>query len=618
MVPDDFYCPWDLRRVYADARAHISPGMHPAVRQLLLHVLGDLDMHPVDGGVYVNAMGPRFETKAEIAAMAAAGDVVGMTAAHEATAFGEVHLPYAAVAVVDNFANGIGPDFDLSDFHAAQASNLHKVERIAAALLLALPRAQIVDLIVHAKYIVPVEPFNTVFEDHCLVVSDGKIVALEKSSSARYLYAAAETKHLEHHVLMPGMINAHTHLAMNHMRGLADDKPLEKWLMEDVWPTEGRLVSPEFVRDGTMQAAAECIQSGVTCVNDMYFFPRSIAEGIRKTGIRASIGLTVLEFPNNYTKSSAQAFETGQEVLSELVVAGEGEAVTTPAAHDASGLINFTWAPHAPYTVADASFERLRDLAAARGMRVHVHLHEAEAEVASSAAGEGLNCHLSTEKCRPFANLDRLGLVDDRLIAVHMTQLTDAEIAVAAEKKISIVHCPSSNLKLASGFCPVGKLLTAGVNVAIGTDSSASNNKLDMLAELRLAALLAKGVGKDATIAPAPMAIQMATLNGARALGLDSVTGSLLPGKDADFIAIRLDGLDVAPVYNVISHIVYVMDRADVSDVWVRGRQLMAQRKLLSVSEFEVKAASADWSHKVRADAMTDPGTPATPVCVKG
>ena len=599
-IPDDFYCPSDLRCVYSDARAHIMPHLSQGLRSLLLSVASDLDIKAVDGGVYVNSAGPRFETKAEIRVMAEAGNVVGMTAAHEASACQEVGLPYAMLCVIDNFANGIGPDFDLTMFHKEQARNLNRVERIAEALLEMLPRVQLVDRIVHAKYIVPVEPHNEVFLDHALVIKDGKIVAIERSTSVKYKYAAAVEQKLEHHVIMPGLVNAHTHLAMNHMRGLADDKPLAQWLQEDVWPTEGRLVSPEFVRAGALQAAAESIRSGVTCVNDMYFFPGATVEAITQAGIRASVGATVLEFPTNYAANADECISKGGQL-----VAGDFG--------DADGLIKFTWAPHAPYTVSDATFTRLHGLAKEAGVKVHLHLHEAEDEVNSSAAGEGPSTHLSQEKCRPFANLKRLGLVNEDLIAVHMVHLTDEEIQQAAESKVSIVHCPSSNMKLASGFCPVGKLLDAGINVAIGTDSSASNNKLDMLSEMRLAALIAKGVSKDATVASAPVALRMATLNGAKALGIDDVTGSLLPGKDADFIAIRVDGLEVAPVYNIISHLVYVMDRAAVSDVFVRGRQLMSDHHLLSLREFEIKELSTLWSHKVCADAATDPGTPSTP-----
>jgi 5-methylthioadenosine/S-adenosylhomocysteine deaminase len=576
------------------------PQLKQALRSLLLGPTADLDMTTVDGGVYVNSAGPRFETKAEIRVMAEAGSLVGMTAAHEATACQEAGLPYAMLCVVDNFANGIGPDFDLAIFHEEQARNLGRVEAILEALLEQLPRVRLVDRIVHAKYIVPVEPHNEVYQDHALIVHQGKIVSIELSSSVKYKFAATVEQHLEHHVIMPGLINAHTHLAMNHMRGLADDKPLMQWLQEDVWPTEARLVSPEFVKAGVLQAAAESIRSGVTCVNDMYFFPGATVEALTQSGLRASVGATVLEFPTNYASDAAQCIVKGEKL-----VAGEFG--------DADGLIKFTWAPHAPYTVSDATFEKLRDLAKSTGTKVHLHLHEAEEEVNSSEAGEGPSKHLSDEKCRPFANLLRLGLANKDLIAVHMVHLTDEEIKQAAQHEVSIVHCPSSNLKLASGFCPVAKLLKAGINVAIGTDSSASNNKLDMLAEMRLAALLAKGVSKDATAANAPTALRMATLNGAKALGVDDVTGSLVPGKDADFIAIRVDNLEVAPVYNVISHLVYVMDRAAVTDVFVRGRQLMSGRHLLTLHEHEIKELSAAWSRKVCSEAFTDPGTPSTP-----
>lgn len=626
MVCDDFWCPADLRRVYSDFRAHLMPNFDAPLRESVLSILRGAGFHPLPHGVYGNAKGPRFETKAEIRMMADYCDIVGMTAAHEVAACCEVGLGYAMVCMVDNYANGIGQEaLTLEAFHHAQAANLVTVEKALEALLEQLPgHAHLakpapeasagtgspssgaagkaagptaVDLIVYGRYVVPVAPGREqqVLDSHAIIVDKGLIHDIVPAKEVAALYTATKVVNLgDDHAIMPGLINAHTHLALNLLRGVADDLPLMTWLSEQIWPTEARMVQPDFVKSGTKAAIAELIRGGVTCINEMYWFPNEVAEVVEATGMRGLVAMVVLEFPSNYASASGDYLEKGAAVKA----AWDAKA----KAGKASGRVTFGFGPHAPYTVADASLEKIRDLSAAGGTRVHIHLHETAGEVLASKTGgkEGTSKHLSDSLTSPLANLDRLGMLNERLIAVHMTCLSDDEIARVAATGTHVVHCPTSNLKLASGFCPVAKLLTAGANVAIGTDSASSNNALDMWHELKTAATLAKGVSGDATAVPAWQALRMATYNGAVALGLGDVTGSLEVGKAADFIAVRLDGVDQQPMYNVLSHLVYATDRSCVTDVWVAGSQLLCERSLTTIDESAVKAEVKEWASKVR------------------
>ncbi|NND37623.1 MAG: TRZ/ATZ family hydrolase, partial [Gammaproteobacteria bacterium] len=364
-----------------------------------------------------------------------------------------------------------------------------------------------VDLIISADWIIPVEPRGAVYTDHAIAVKDGRIEALAPSSEIDARFQAAESIDRPGHVLIPGLINAHTHAAMSLFRGIADDLPLEKWLGEHIWPAEARWASAEFVRDGTELSICEMLRGGTTCFQDMYFFPDVVAQAAAERNIRAVVGMIVLEVPTAWAQNAAEYIDKGLAV------------------HDrfrGSPLVYATFAPHAPYTVENETFERIRMLADELDTHIHMHVHETASEV-----DDALRDHHQ----RPLRRLDDLGLVSSQLAAVHMTQLEDAEIELVAERGASVVHCPESNLKLASGFCPVDRLLKAGVNVALGTDGAASNNDLDLFGEMRTAALLAKGVAGDAGAVPAARALTMATLGGARALGLDGRIGSLEAGK---------------------------------------------------------------------------------------
>ena len=445
---------------------------------------------------------------------------------------------------------------------------------------------QAVDTIISARWIVPVEPEGVVLDHHALVIDGGRILDILPVAAATARYRAAAVHALEDHVLMPGLINAHTHAAMCLLRGLADDLPLNSWLNDHIWPAEGRHVSEEFVHDGTLLAAAELIRGGVTCINDMYFFPDVTARVCNEVGLRACIGLIVLDFPSAWAGDANEYIARGTALYD---------------AHRDDALLSFAFAPHAPYTVSDAPLERVRTLAGEMlDLPVHMHVHETAHEVEESLARYGV---------RPLERLDRLGLLNGSLAAVHMTQITDDEIARLAEAGASVLHCPESNLKLASGFCPVDRLVRAGVNVAIGTDGAASNNDLDMFGEMRIASLLAKGVSGDATALPAPTALRMATLNGARALGLAGETGSLVAGKAADVIAVRLDSPETLPIYNVISQLVYACGRHLVTDVWIAGRHLLKQRELTTIDRRAVKTLATQWCARIAGTGHNNPIT---------
>ena len=436
---------------------------------------------------------------------------------------------------------------------------------------------QTVDLLIEARWVVPVVPHGAVLTDHAVVVDAGCIVAIAPQDQTRQAWAPRERVSLGEHALIPGLINAHTHNPMTLLRGLADDLPLMTWLREHIWPAEARVIGPEFVRDGVELAIAEMLRGGTTCCNENYFFPDVAAATYRRYGFRARVGLPVIEFPTAWAQSRDEYFDRALAV------------------HDAwrgDPLVATAFAPHAPYTVSDASFERIRMLADQLDIPVHLHLHETAQEIEDSRREHGL---------RPLQRLQRLGLVNDRLIAVHMTQLTDAEIALCAEAGVAVVHCPESNLKLASGFCPAEKLRRAGVTLAIGTDGCASNNDLDMLGETRTAALLAKGVAGDARALDAASALHAATLGGARAMGLDDRIGSIEVGKRADLAAVRLDTLETQPLYHVISQLVYAAARAMVSDVWIDGRRLLAQRELTAIDVPALREKTRAWRERIAA-----------------
>lgn len=432
------------------------------------------------------------------------------------------------------------------------------------------------DTLIHARWILPVEPTGTLLTQHSLAIRDGCITDVLPSQDARAGCQAEQVIELAQHLLMPGLVNAHTHSPMSLLRGIADDLPLMPWLQDHIWPAEARWVSAQFVADGSRLAIAEMIRSGTTCFNDMYFFSDTTAQIAAQIGMRAVIGLILLDAPTVWAADAAGYLAQAQRVHAAL----QNEPLITTAI-----------APHAPYTVSDAL---LRDAIAQQALpaRLHMHIHETADEVQHSLAQHGI---------RPLQRLDQMGLLDDQLLAVHMTQLTEAEIAQLAATGAHVVHCPESNMKLAAGACPVQQLLTAGVNVALGTDGAASNNDLDMLGELRMAALFGKHVAQNAQAVNAEQVVQMATINGARALGLDDQIGSLRPGKAADLIAVDLGQPATQPVYHPLSHLVYSATRDQVSDVWIAGQRQLAHGQLTRLDGAAVQTQAARWQARITA-----------------
>jgi 5-methylthioadenosine/S-adenosylhomocysteine deaminase len=433
----------------------------------------------------------------------------------------------------------------------------------------------LVDTLIHARWIIPVEPESVTYEHHTLVIDSGKIIDLLPTDLAKQKYQGTTTENLENHALLPGLINSHTHAAMTLMRGIADDLPLMDWLQNHIWPLEQKWMSEAFVKDGTDLAIAEMILGGTTCFNDMYFFPEITAGQAIHHGIRAKVGLIVIDFPSVWAENSDEYIEKGLALHEQLRL---------------SDLCSTAFAPHAPYTVSDGPLQKIRTLADELELPIHIHVHETLHEVEQAQAQTGQ---------RPLQRLQELGLLNPSLIAVHMTQLTDEEISLFAESGAHIVHCPESNLKLASGFCPVSRSLAAGINVALGTDGAASNNDLDMFGEMRTAALLGKAVAGDASAIPAMTALRMATINGAKALGLDACCGSLSVGKSADVIAIDLSNLETQPLYCPVSQIVYAASRQQVTDVWIAGKRLLKQRQLTTIHLEDLKARISAWQHRL-------------------
>jgi 5-methylthioadenosine/S-adenosylhomocysteine deaminase len=433
---------------------------------------------------------------------------------------------------------------------------------------------QQIDTLIDADWVIPVEPYE-VLHQHSVAVRDGVIEAILPTEKAHVQFKADEQIRLEHHALIPGLVNLHTHAAMTLMRGLADDLPLMQWLNQHIWPTEDKHVSHPFVYDGTLLACAEMLRGGITCFNDMYFFPEAAAQAAVEAGLRAAIGLIVIEFPSSYAGDPEDYMNKGLAIRDEFKT---------------QSRLSFCMAPHAPYTVSDKTLDKLLTYAQQLDLPIHMHVHETLDEIQQS---------LAQHRVRPIERLHRLGLLGPSFIAVHAVHLDVPEIALLASEACSVAHCPSSNLKLASGFAPVAALLDQEINVGIGTDGAASNNRLDMFEEMRFAAMLAKAVSGKAEVLPAHHALQMATLNGAKALGLDTQTGSLTTGKAADITAIDFSGIELAPCFDPVSHLVYAAGREQVSHVWVNGKMLLENRELTSLNDKELAAKARYWQEKI-------------------
>lgn len=437
-------------------------------------------------------------------------------------------------------------------------------------------RPQAIDQLVHPRWLLPVEPADLVLEGHSIAIDAGRIVALGPRAELEARFNPASELALPAHVLMPGLVNAHGHAAMTLLRGYADDHTLMSWLQDYIWPAEGRWVGSDFVRAGSRIAIAEMLRSGTTCFADMYFFPDATAEAVIESGIRAQLSMPVIEFRSAWASDADDYLAKGLEVRDRF---------------KAAPRLAFAFGPHAPYTTSDAILGRIAVLAAELDAAVHMHVHETAHEVAESIALHGR---------RPLARLDALGLLSPRFQAVHMTQVDAADLELLGRHRVHVVHCPSSNMKLAAGACPVRRLLDAGINVAVGSDGAASNNTLDLFAETRLAALLAKLGSSDPCALSAHAAVRMATLRGAEALGLGDRIGSLLPGKQADMIAVSMDRIECEPVYDIHSALVYAASGGAVSHAWVDGRLLLAQGALLTLDHDDLLEQARAWRRRIR------------------
>ena len=432
------------------------------------------------------------------------------------------------------------------------------------------------DLLLFPTWLVPVEPAGVVLRNHAIGVREGRIALIAPREQVSG-YVASETLDLSGMLLTPGLVNAHGHAAMTLFRGLADDLPLMAWLREHIWPAEKKWVDEHFVRAGTELAIAEQLQSGITCFSDMYFFPDIVSELAHKHGVRAQIAVTILDGTTPGSRDANEALRKAVSLFDDL---------------KHHPRLSVAFGPHAPYTISDAKLESIRTLAAEMDACIHMHVHETAHEVQEA---------MRMYQERPLARLARLQLLGPRFQAVHMTQVNDEDLALLVEHNCSVIHCPESNMKLASGFCPVERLWEAGVNVAVGTDGAASNNDLDLLSETRTAALLAKAVAGSATALDAHRALRMATLNGARALGLEDHTGSLELGKFADMVAFDLTRLAQQPIYDPVSQLIYSGGRECVKHLWVGGKQLLQDRQLLRMDEQRVIATAQEWGRKIGA-----------------
>lgn len=433
-----------------------------------------------------------------------------------------------------------------------------------------------IDQLIHAKWLVTCEDYNQVLEDHAIAIKDGKIHAIVPSEEAKHQFNSHEVTTFAGHALMPGFINTHTHIAMNVFRGLADDMALMEWLNNHIWPAEKHWVSEEMVYDASLMAMGEMIRCGTTCFNDMYFFLNATAQAAEKAGIRAHIGMTIIDLPTAWAKTTDEYFAKAIKFYQQY----KNHALITP-----------TLAPHSTYTVSAENLLRVHELAKEYNLKINIHLQEGPVEVAQS---------MENYNMRPLQRLHDLGMVTPRLIAVHMTQINADDLHILKATKPSLVHCPESNMKLNSGCCPVQQLLEAGINVSLGTDGAASNNDLDMISEMRTAAFLGKITADSPEALKAETVLKMATLHGARTLGIEHLTGSLTVGKSADLIAIDLDQIETQPMYHPMSAIVYAASRQQVTDVWVAGKRLLKHRELATLDEKELLSKAKTWRNKIK------------------
>lgn len=435
-----------------------------------------------------------------------------------------------------------------------------------------------VDAVISPKWIVPIHPRGQILEDCGIAVLDGEIVAVEPNDRIEKSFVTKKHFHLPQHLVMPGLINAHGHAAMTLLRGLADDLPLMTWLQEYIWPAESQWVDESFVKDGTELAIAEMLKSGTTCFSDMYFFPEVAARIADQSGIRAQICFPVLDFPTAWARDADEYIHKGLKLLEKYLT------------HD---TIKIAFGPHAPYTVSDEPLRQIATLSKQRNANIQIHLHETSHEVNESVKNFGV---------RPIERLENLGLLGPTTQCVHLTQLTDNDIEILRQSGASAIHCPESNMKLASGTCPVSSLIDAGIATGLGTDGAASNNDLDMFGEMFTAAMLAKLNDNNAASMDAWQTLHMATLGGAKALGLEQRVGSIEAGKKADVIAIQLNSINSYPCYNIPSTLVYNNRKLKVTHSWVNGKLLMENEELIHFNEAQLTSTAKKWQSKIQGE----------------
>jgi 5-methylthioadenosine/S-adenosylhomocysteine deaminase len=434
---------------------------------------------------------------------------------------------------------------------------------------------QVVDIIIHAENIITGKMPIHVLKNHALIINNNLIINIVPSAEADKIYNSHNKISYNHHVILPGLINSHTHSAMTLFRGLADDVELITWLQNYIWPAETAWVSNDFVYDGTRLAIAEMIRSGTTCFNDMYFFMNTTARAAEEAGIRAHVGMGIIDLATKWAQTPEEYFAKSLEFYE---------------CYKNSNLVTPTLAPHSVYTVSPKNLEKINLLAHDKNLKINIHLQESVEEI-----------KISQEKYqkRPLELLQELAMLSPQLIAIHMTQISNSDLKILERTKPHIVHCPESNLKLNSGLCPVQILAEANINVALGTDGAASNNDLDLFGEMRTAAFIGKFAANNPKAMRAEYLLQMATINGAQALGIDHIVGTIEPKKSADFIAVDMNTIETQPLYHPISQLIYAAGRQHVTDVWVAGKQLLKNRELITLDEQEILSKARRWREKI-------------------
>jgi len=435
-----------------------------------------------------------------------------------------------------------------------------------------------IDLIIEGSYIVTMDVDGTVYENGAVAIDEGLILAIGPADDILAEYSAVRTLDGEHRIVMPGLINGHSHAAMTLLRGVADDLALMDWLNNYIFPAEVEFVDPEFVRIGTELACWEMIRGGTTTFVDMYYYPDTIAEVIDRCGMRAMISATVIDQRSPDAENAADSIQKGIGFIERWQ--GKNSRITP------------IFGPHANYTLNAEQLRATRKAAMELGAPISIHISESPFELQYSQDTYGM----------PSIQMyESIGFFDGLTIAAHVVWPTKQEIPILAERKVGVIHNPTSNMKIASGISPVTEMLAAGVRVGLGTDGAASNNDLDMWEEMRLASLLQKVDRMDPTALPASAVLNMATRGGATAIGLGESIGSLEPGKQADLIQVAFDDVHHVPTYNVISHLVYVTDEQDVASVVVDGKVLMRERRILTIDTDRVATEAAELAARIQA-----------------